>query len=65
MWLIVSLILIAMLLLLVEIVLLPGVSVAGIGAVISYAIAIYKGYTDLNLHIAFSYNTSPLQPSTT
>ncbi|MBO7188048.1 MAG: NfeD family protein [Tidjanibacter sp.] len=46
MWLIVSLILIAMLLLLVEIVLLPGVSVAGIGAVISYAIAIYKGYTD-------------------
>ncbi len=44
MWLIISLILIAMVLLLVEIILLPGVSVAGIGAIISYAIAVYKAF---------------------
>ena len=35
-----------MLLLLVEIVLLPGVSVAGIGAIISYAIAVYKAFIE-------------------
>ena len=46
MWLIISLIIIAMLLLLVEIVLLPGVSVAGIGAIISYAIAVYKAFIE-------------------
>ena len=42
----ISLIIIAMLLLLVEIVLLPGVSVAGIGAIISYAIAVYKAFIE-------------------
>ena len=46
MWLIISLVIIAMLLLLVEVILLPGVSVAGIGAIISYAIATYKAFVE-------------------
>ena len=44
MWLIVLLMIMGMLLLMVEIVLLPGVSIAAFGAIISYGLAIYRSY---------------------
>lgn len=46
MWLIISLIIIGALLLVAELVLLPGLSIAGIGALICYGVAIYFGFTD-------------------
>ena len=46
MWLIISLIIIGGLLLVAELVLIPGLSIAGIGALISYGISIYFGFND-------------------
>lgn len=43
---IIALIVIGVLLLVAELVLLPGLSVAGIGALIAYGIAIYFGFSD-------------------
>lgn len=45
MWLIIALIIVGVLLLVAELVLLPGLSVAGIGALICYGIAIYFGFS--------------------
>lgn len=44
MWLIILLIIIGALLLVAEIILLPGVSIAGIGGFIAYGVAIYLGF---------------------
>lgn len=44
MWLIIGLVLIGVLLLVAELVLLPGISVAGIGALLSFAGAVLLGY---------------------
>lgn len=44
MWLIISLVIIGAVLLVAELVLLPGLSIAGIGALICYGIAIYFGF---------------------
>ena len=44
MWLIIILILVGLLLLVAELVLLPGISVAGVGALLSFAGAIFLGY---------------------
>lgn len=44
MWLIITLILVGILLLVAELVLLPGISVAGIGSLLSFAGAIFLGY---------------------
>jgi len=49
MWLIVTLVLVGVLLLVVELILLPGISVAGVGAFISLLAAIVYGY----LHYGF------------
>lgn len=44
MWLIISLIIIGAILLVAEIILIPGVSIAGIGGFIAYGVAIYLGF---------------------
>jgi membrane-bound ClpP family serine protease len=44
MWLIITLLILGAILLVAELVLLPGLSVAGIGALISYGVAIYLGF---------------------
>lgn len=44
MWLILTLIILGVLLLVAELVLIPGLSVAGIGALICYGVAIYFGF---------------------
>lgn len=46
MWLIIALIIIGALLLVAELILLPGLSIAGIGAFISYVIAGYLGFSN-------------------
>lgn len=46
MWLIISLIVIGVLLIVAELVLLPGLSVAGIGALAAFGGAIYLGFTN-------------------
>lgn len=44
MWLIISLVLVGLLLLVAELVLLPGISVAGIGAILAFGAAAFLGY---------------------
>lgn len=46
MWLIVSLIIIGVLLLVAELILLPGLTVAGIGGLVSFGVAIYLGFSN-------------------
>lgn len=45
MWIIISLIIIGVLLLVAELVLLPGMSVAGFGALASFGVAVYMGFS--------------------
>lgn len=45
MWLIISLIIIGILLLVAEVILLPGLTISGIAGIVSFAVAIYLGFS--------------------
>lgn len=47
MWLIIALVLIGVLLLVAELVLLPGISVAGVGALLAFGVAIFYAFLNM------------------
>ncbi|MDL2320163.1 NfeD family protein [Alistipes sp. OttesenSCG-928-B03] len=53
MWLIITLILVGVLLLIAEVVLLPGVTVAGIAGFVAYGVAIYLGFANYGTGAGF------------